>query len=55
MSIPLLIIGLYLMGLSVMMDTENLASAVIFRLIPSFSGLYLVFYYLMEKGFINIP
>ncbi len=47
-------IGICLIILSFMMHTENVLSAIIFRCFPFFSGAYLVFYFLMEAGYINI-
>ena len=50
----ILVIGVLLVIVSFIMNTENFLSSVLFKCVPFFSGSYLIFYFLMNVGWIII-
>lgn len=53
-EIILCIIGVYNVIIGFMMETKNLQSTIIFKVIPLFAGLFLIGYACMTSGFIRI-
>ncbi len=50
----LLVIGCWLMGWAVCLSGKNGISKLIFNVVPFFMGLFLIFYFLVVKGFVVI-
>jgi hypothetical protein len=50
----ILIIGIYLIISSLVMNTGNFKSAFLFKVLPFFSGLYLLIVYAVSIGVLNI-
>lgn len=53
-EIILCIIGVYNVIMGFMMETKNLQSTFIFKVIPLFAGLFLIGYACLANGFIRI-
>lgn len=53
-EIILLVIGVFFVIYSFLMNTKNIKSAILFRIIPFFCGAYCVIYACLNSGFIKI-
>lgn len=53
-EIIIFIIGIGLVVTSILNQTKNIVSAVLLKVFPFFSGLYLMVYALLVSGFISI-
>jgi hypothetical protein len=53
MLFAILCIGCYLLGAALIIHTRNFASALFFKVIPFFSGLFLVFYAAKTLGWLS--
>lgn len=54
MEIILLMIGVYFIIMSFVVNTKNLAYTLLFKILPFFSGSYLVFYFLYISGYVVV-
>lgn len=50
----LIIIGIWQMAISFLINTENAISAIVFKVIPFFMGMYCIIYVLIQSGLIII-
>lgn len=54
LEVILCIIGVFFIIYSFLMNTKNVKSAILFRVIPFFGGAYCVFYACVASGFVKI-
>lgn len=54
LTLILIIIGVWQMILSLMLNAENFQSKIVFKVIPFFSGMYCIFYALIQNGVLII-
>ncbi len=54
MEYGLLLLAVYLIAGSFVLTGKNFISKLVFNVIPFFSGLFLIVYFLIEKGILNI-
>lgn len=50
----LIIIGIWQMIFSLLLDAKNVQSKIVFKIIPFFSGMYCIFYALIQSGVLII-
>ena len=50
----LLVIGIYFISFSLIMSTDTIKLSILFKVIPFFSGLFLIIYFLFEKNIFTI-
>ena len=54
MNVILIAIGLWFIILSLLINTKDVVSAFVFKVIPFFSGLFCIFYAIVNMGILNI-
>jgi len=54
LEIILCLIGVYNVFIGFIMQTKNIQSTLVFKIIPLFSGLFVIGYALLTSGFIKI-
>lgn len=54
MNCIFILIGFYFVTLSFILNTQNVKSAIVFKVIPFFSGIFLIFYFFYITGVIKI-
>lgn len=54
LTLILIIIGVWFIVFSFLLSAENIPSKIIFKVIPFFSGVYCVYYALIQSGILVI-
>ncbi len=54
LEVILCVIGVFFIICSFLMNTKNVQSAILFKIIPFFCGVYCVFYACLTSGYIKL-